>query len=41
MLNKLKQTKTKLMKDRRDVKERLLNKTGTDNDTTLKHQLTL
>ena len=41
MLNKLKQTKTKLMKDRRDVKERLLNNTGTDNDTTLKHQLTL
>ena len=29
------------MKDRRDVKERLLNKTGTDNDTTLKHQITL
>jgi len=41
VLNKLKQTKTKLMKDRRDVKERLLNKTGTDNDTTLKHQITL
>ena len=41
MLNKLKQTKTKLMKDRRDVKERLLNNTVTDNDTTLKHKITL
>ena len=49
MLNKLKQTKIKLMKDRRDTKERLNKLTGTaatsptdiDGDVTLKHQLTL
>ena len=49
MLNKLKQTKIKLMKDRRDTKERLNKLTGTtatsstdiNGDVTLKHQLTL
>lgn len=49
MLNKLKQTKIKLMKDRRNTKERLNKLTGTaatsptdiDGDVTLKHQLTL
>lgn len=49
MLNKLKQTKIKLMKDRRDTKERLNKLTGTtptsstdiNSDVTLKHQLTL